>query len=1174
MSARNPFIDVKPKRLHFLNDGTGTSIKKLHQQAKFYKNEFDLETSLEIEYFLKWKEPHKDNYYISPLIFKPVKIKLKRKIEHEYIIEKDEDAPYLINPILDHSLSRFYDVELPDELENIEEFLTHFQEQLNSKSHQLQLVDSIDEKEEWQLIRTACLGNFNYKKSLLGKDYERIISDPSEQILDLLNGTSLSSQNDADIITPIIDLDFSQKETVIKSSNNNLVVQGPPGTGKSHTIVGMIGNYLAQGKNVLFVSQKRSALEVVYERLQEFGLDKLVGFLNTEKDEKKEFFGELKDSWEFMSAKSTEEISEIQTSDDLTNFYLNTFQEKNEALGASFHEVIIDLFQSGFKPSDLQYTGQLPALSEWRQNVDFLEELESKLTDKFKIEKLSDAAFTKLNKAVFKETDPLIILDKRLNELSATLSVIEKVKTENELDNSYRKIFDCALAASILDMVNQTQLDLLNKDSKSFNSFSNWAKKYELLRSKVERAEQASKNWKHKPTKSEITELIDLLKHHHAPKGILGILKRRNERLEKAFQDFSPDLSDIAKQQLLEELRVEWNLKAELDEIKIKLKHNFNIADPDKEIQHILQIRTKLDNVSADAYLKILEHEKSNDLIKKLSGVHTEIQSFNGIARFIFHDDLPDELADIKSLVDKIKNELHHFKVLMPELQRYFMLSYDIRDLIQKNAFSVSHLSAIIAYHNLIEQTRFELAFDDLSGENILQELDQLARNLDRQYEANRKKILYNYKKLIANKEELLTTPASKLKQEQKDLKKQYRQIKKLLVHEMSKKQRHIPIKDFTKETWDYLSDIHPVWIMNPLSVSERLNCEKQMFDVVIFDESSQIPLEDALPAIYRSKQVIVVGDEKQMPPSSFFSFQSDGPTLLDKADVSYPKIMLKWHYRSNHPQLIQFSNQQFYDNELLTVPPVQNEIPIEFKKINGIFENGVNEIEANSIAEFLSDGKYKPEDIGIIAFSKDQENQIRMALQSKKILHEDLLIRNLENVQGIERDHIIISVGYAPNKEGNFSLNFGPVNQQSGSNRLNVLFTRAKKKITLFTSVTANEFKLSDNPGVNCLKDYLFFAENLTAEVETEDDPYSIARNGVIHFSHVNGSAIYCFVQQKSGKVLMIDPCTKEKEASDLYTVYSVLKSRFSEVRILLTKDIWSNQTGYKDLIKDYFEA
>ncbi|MBD3636566.1 MAG: AAA family ATPase [Crocinitomicaceae bacterium] len=1127
--------------------------------------------------FIKWKEPQRDNFFISPLLYKPCQIKLNRKISEEYNVLTEEDDPYAVNPILAHSFSRFFDIELPHFTDDIITFIELVKAGMDSKNNSIELTTEFDESASWQLVQKKCLGNFNYKKSLLGKDYDTIILDPSHQVQKLLHPSKEESRDNDDSIYPILDLDYSQKEAITLANSDNIVIQGPPGTGKSHTIVGMIGNFIAQGKKVLFVSQKRSALQVVYDRLEELKLGGLTAFLNTEKDEKKTFYLDLKSSYDKLIKPepfSTQEEKFIDNT--LLDFYLNKYTADNPLLGDSYYNTIKSLHDSHYKPEELQYTGVLPNVKEWSQNLNFLQELEKKLIANFNQKTLGQATFTHLDKSVFAESDPIPKLAKRLQLLSEILTEILRVQNTFKIDKSRKKFTEFCLAASILNMVNKTQLNLLDQESKSYRSFGNWAKKYQLLQSKVERAEQASKVWTNKPTKHEITELIDLLKHHHAPKGILGILKRRNNKLTETFKDFDPNLSNIAKQQLLEELRTEWNLKTELEEVEIKLKHNFNIQSPETDIPHILQLRTKLSEISGNSYVEILEHEDSIELISVLNNLHSKIQEFNHISRFTFHSNLPEKWEEIQKLIEQIKKDLHQFKLLYSDLQKYFMLPHSVRDFITTNHCPVDQLTAMIYYHKLIEVTRFESGFDKLSGENLQDELDQIKLRLNQNYKIKTRQLIATQKDKIKEKEELLTTPASRLSEHEKVRKKRLRQIKKTLIHEISKKQRHMPVKQFISETWEYLSELHPVWIMNPLSVSERIECDKKLFDVVIFDESSQIPLEDAIPAIQRSKQVVVVGDDKQMPPGVFFSSHNPGPTLLDKADVSYPGKMLKWHYRSEHPELIEFSNLHFYDNELLTVPPIENHTPITFNKVDGIFESGVNITEAIAIADFLKDKKYKPSDLAIIAFSKEQENQIRKSLSKHKLDADELLIRNLENVQGIERDHIVISVGYGPNPEGNFVHNFGPVNRESGSNRLNVLFTRARKSITLFASVTADDFKMSDNPGVNCLKDYLSFAENASEFLSRTiaNDPYRQARKGVMHYSHINGSAIYCFVQHESGKVMLLDPCTKERESKDLYTVYNVLNQRFKDVKILLTKDLWENRESFTHEIGQYFEV
>lgn len=1180
MSARNPFIQVKVNRLWELSKNIGTPLRKLHQQANFYKKEYDLDTTLQIHSFLKWKQPTKDVFYISPLLFKPVRIIHNRKIESEYRVEVEDDTPYSVNPILVHSFSRFFDINFPETVQEIDNFTKELISSLSTANETIEITTDFDETQSWQLIHNEAVGNFNYKKSLLGKDFNHIIDSPNQQVQQILDGSETGPIESDQITTLIQPLDFSQKKAVELSESSNLVIQGPPGTGKSHTIVGLIGNYLSKGKKVLFVSQKRSALEVVQTRLGHLGLAHLTAFLNTEKDEKKAFYTDLRSAWDILSSPiESKENPQIQIDQPLTNFYLKKFGEANENLAGSIHDTVKYLAGSGYSKKELEVISKVPSLKDWKKNESLLMELEKSSSTKFNVNCIGKASFTLLNKAVFTEKDPIITLDKRINELELTLTDLDTVETQHGIQGTIKELTQICLAASILNMVNKTQLNLLNQDSAVFKSFGSAAKKYQLLKTKVDKAEQASSNWKHKPTKTEITELLDLIKHQHAPKGIFGVLKRKNERLANAFQDFDPKLSAIAKQQLLEELRSEWNLQTELAEIQVKLKHDFNIENPENDIAHILQLRNKLSSISQNAYVQILEHENSIDLIKELTKLHPKIQHFNHLAKFIFNDSIPESSGEIIQLIKQLKADLHEFKLMSSDLKKYFNISQATRNFIIQNKSEVKKLTAIVAYQNLIEQCRFEKAFDKLEGKALEDELNYIENREAESFENALKSLQLKQQRLVQTVEELLRTPASKLKEDRKIEKKKFRAIKKTMVHEMAKKQRHMPIKQFTAETWDYLSDIHPLWIMNPLSVSERLDCIENMFDVVIFDESSQIPLEDAIPAIQRAKQVIVVGDDKQMPPGSFFSNYTEGLTLLDKADVSYPNIMLKWHYRSEHPALIEFSNKHFYENELLTIPPASIKRAIELIKLDGLFENSVNSVEAKAIAKYISENKnLQPDQIGIIAFSKEQENEIRKELQRLKLLSENLMIRNLENVQGAERDVIIISIGYAKNPEGVFRMNFGPINQQSGSNRLNVLFTRAKQKIVLFSSIVSDDFKITDNIGVTCLRDYIAYAEsvsthNTKAVIDnSENNELDLNKLEVIHYTPAVGSAIQCIVEHNSGKALLIDPCLNTNEADDLQTIYSLLKVRFKRVKILLSLDEWNNKEQYENEIKKYF--
>jgi superfamily I DNA and/or RNA helicase len=1180
LSARNPFINVKLDSLWDPNSESSKQVEKVYKKALFFQKEYGLETTLSISVFLKWKEPAKDRFYISPFVFKPCKIQKTRKIDTAYSVEIEEDQEFMINPILKQSLNRFYDINFPETSSDINQFIESFSEQLSTKEKQIITISEFNKTEEWQLITASRLGNFNYKKSLLGQDFNSIIESPSKQIVNLINKTTEDNEEKTENPTLILPLDFSQRIAVERAMNGNLVIQGPPGTGKSHTIVALIGAYLKEGKKILFVSQKRSALDVVYERLKQSNLNHLVAYFNTEKDEKKSFYSHLKRSWDqLLIPRDKLAASQSDLEDGVTSFYIDKLCDYNLKLDDSLQGVIKELATSGLIKKDLDVHGAVPNYREWKLSEEFLKQFEDKYKKEFDGVSLGKSSFSIVNKAVFTEADPLLKLEKRTSDLIDSLLEINTLQKKFGLSGSLEKMTHYAVAGSILNMVNQNQLDLLNTDSKSYKSFGNWAKKYQLLKAKIERSEVANSKWKIKPTKSEITELTDLLKHHEAPRGILGILKRRSERVENAFAGFDKGISTVAKLQLLEEMRTEWNLKGEVDEIKLKLKHNFNIGNPETEIDHIFQLRNKLSDVTNVDYLKLLENGNSLELIQSLNALHPKIQNYNHLSRFIFRDNSDAEIEELIIKMKKLQGDVHNFKLILPELKQFFSMSPQLRNFILNNPDQITLLKMKCAYHNLIEQSRFEVGMDKLSGYELEREIKTNLIKEKSMFSENGMLIENAISATIRQKEALLSTPASKLSERRKTDKKNYRIEKKLIIHEMSKKQQHMGLKSFVEESWETLSDVHPIWMMNPLSVAERLNCKEDLFDVVIFDESSQIPLEDAVPSIYRSKQVIVVGDEKQMPPSQFFSTKTDGITILDQAEYTYPKEMLKWHYRSEYPSLISFSNRHFYENELLTIPPVDVSMPIEFIKLNGVFKEGINEIEAVEIAKKVAESKIKLSEIGIISFSREQENEIRKQLVKRKVSDEELLIRNLENVQGIERDYIFISVGYAKDQGGNFRMNFGPVNQQNGANRLNVLFTRAKKKMTIFSSVDASDFKPSDNQGVSCLKDFLFFAqeesEGLYLEKSTASLPYNIDldKHQLKYYSSMNGSSVNCFVQHASSKILLFDPCLSSTESADIKTIYSILKERFKFVKIILSMDVWNNIDRVENEVDSFFK-
>lgn len=336
-----------------------------------------------------------------------------------------------------------------------------------------------------------------------------------------------------------------------------------------------------------------------------------------------------------------------------------------------------------------------------------------------------------------------------------------------------------------------------------------------------------------------------------------------------------------------------------------------------------------------------------------------------------------------------------------------------------------------------------------------------------------------------------------------------------LLKRECAKKTKHIAFRDLLVRAGDALLASKPCFMMSPMSVAQYLTPGKLKFDLVIMDEASQIRPEDALGALSRGGQMVIVGDSKQLPPSNFFNkilndeddeyddntIIQDSESILDVASAMFSGRRLRWHYRSQHENLIAFSNQAFYSSDLVIFPSPYSDTEdygIKYKRVDrGCFINKRNMEEARIIAEaVLEHSRHRgDESIGVVAMGVTQRLQIESAIDAlakndeafRQFLTEDsskeepLFIKNLENVQGDERDVIFISMTYGPQTpKGKVPQRFGPINSETGWRRLNVLFTRAKKRMHVFSSMGSNDIvgDATVNNGRLALRDFLRFCE------------------------------------------------------------------------------------------------
>ena len=385
-----------------------------------------------------------------------------------------------------------------------------------------------------------------------------------------------------------------------------------------------------------------------------------------------------------------------------------------------------------------------------------------------------------------------------------------------------------------------------------------------------------------------------------------------------------------------------------------------------------------------------------------------------------------------------------------------------------------------------------------------------------------------------------------------------------ILKRELNKQRRLMPLRKLFMAIPNLVTSLRPCFMMSPLSVSVFLEAQSYDFDLVIFDEASQVHTEDAIGAIMRGKQVIIVGDTKQLPPTSFFStslndedFDVDSEdaiedndagayeSILDEAVSVLPERSLRWHYRSRHEHLIAFSNIKIYNSQLITFPSSTESAPdsgVEYVYVKeGVYDRGGkknNIAEARKVADLVFEHfkKHPNRSLGVVTFSEAQQNAVDAAIRQKRLQNprfdkffiedkeEPFFIKNLENVQGDERDTIIFSIGYAKDSKGIMYMNFGPLSREGGYRRLNVAITRAKHNVKLVGSIVPTDIDLEkvSSEGVKMLRSYIEFAQQGIVALEKE-----LTFNYDLDFDSPFEEAVYDFLQSKGYNVVTQVGCS-----------------------------------------------
>ena len=605
--------------------------------------------------------------------------------------------------------------------------------------------------------------------------------------------------------------------------------------------------------------------------------------------------------------------------------------------------------------------------------------------------------------------------------------------------------------------------------------------------------------------------------------GLFDDLNDINSKVSKIFKrDYFKTLDDI-------EFHVDLLYKQK--ELKKFIDENESVAK---------KYFKSWNNIDTDFSKLVSEYEGISKYVKEDNSNNVVIDSFSRDELKIIIDDLEVKYDEIAEDYEYL-NSLLHFKNKLSEKNINSIKLEDFNDIIQsitENIRSLSDWSQFNAYCTqfksnytseiiklvkedkiksdaIVPLYKFNFAnnilievFDKHDilknfNSNIYEKNIQLFKDLDVQtIDLNK----YRVKEILDNQRPDLSisiAPTSQLG---------------ILVHEMNKKRNHKSIRQILKECNKVITDIKPCFLMSPLSIAQYLDTKtfESFFDYIIFDEASQVKIEDAIGALLRGKHYIIMGDTKQLPPTAFFDVETniesqeaedmhvqDVESILHFCKTVLPYRMLKCHYRSRHESLIAVSNLEFYNNDLFIYPsPIINSDNLGLKLVynpNNIYDKGKtrqNKGEAKEVVKYALDhfGKYGfKKSLGIGTFSVAQKQAILEELELKLKENPELdvyfnttgdkafFVKNIENIQGDERDVMLISVGYGFDETHNLSSNFGPLNNDGGERRLNVLTTRAKEKCIVFANFKSSDMHLSSRSpkGVQVLKTYLYYAEH-----------------------------------------------------------------------------------------------
>jgi predicted DNA-binding WGR domain protein len=1028
----------------------------------------------------------------------------------------------------------------------------------------------------WDLDLTQItLANLNYKKMSLVRDYTQLIdSGSANPSFDKVFSIE-PREVDAAVPSPlspdeqwnVVSSDATQDAAVaLARKERSFIIQGPPGTGKSQTIANLIADYAGQGKRVLFVCEKRAALDVVFHRLKQSQLDALCCLIHDSQSDKKAFIADLKhcyEGWIGLADQSTPLLARramLTANVKANKQLLDEFEAAMSAQSALVDMPVRSLLRRIVELPPVPEAGhalreRLPSMAAWGKQSDLAHRVHREMQERFGMASLAAHPFAKLAAGLVLDEHAYSRAEKFCQSAETLFAALDAAfENKSTLITLERSLRDAVRTAAdskwLIDKGLAGHLDLLDASGAARVELSRRGQQLQASEISLARAAEATAHWRDKLTRADTESALEQV--NKLEPSLLRWLQpawwRLRGELNRRY-DLAKHAVHPSYRKILEQLAAEHSALAAVKEADEESCGYYGVGSMRSFLQDVALLEQRLG--SADGIGELVSHlRRAPDALAAARLEASFLIMLDQLAQLTSETLALDEelsLGSMAELVRDLREALDDLPDLLPVLRSVHQGDAACAGLLQKLDCIPAQLEALVADEAMRKLERETPILARFGGVALAQAARALEQNRRELLSVNAQLVLANRHRQFGENVRLSSLSVTQLDSSGKAFKKQYATGRRELEHEFGKTMRHRSIRDLSDdETGLVVNDLKPIWLMSPLSVSDTLPLSTDLFDVVIFDEASQIPTEEAVPALSRAKQVIVVGDEMQLPPTNFFTASSatedneivveeegeriaiclDSDSLLNQASRNLPATLLAWHYRSRHESLISFSNAAFYDGRLVTIPDRKLEQdkdevlrvrsdqqdagaagcdavharPISFHRISdGVYSDRRNAAEARYIAEVVREMLRREGSLslGIVAFSEAQQSEIESALEAlaekdadfaarleREYVREDddqfngLFVKNLENVQGDERDVIILSICYAPGPDGKMLMNFGPINQRGGEKRLNVIFSRARHRMAVVSSIQAEAITNVHNDGAAALRTFLQFAQ------------------------------------------------------------------------------------------------